>query len=120
MRSCPARILVVDDKLALAETLADGLVDRGYHARAIGRSRDALGAIQSGNVDLLVTDLRMPDLDGFALLAATPADVPVIVMTAYGAVDAAAESIRKGAFHFLTKPFKLDELLAIIERALRR
>src|SRR5512140_1815734 len=85
----PARILVVDDKLALAETLVDGLADRGYAARAVGSSRDALTAIQAGQVDLLVTDLRMPELDGLALLDAARlavADLPVIVMTASGAV----------------------------------
>jgi two-component system response regulator HydG len=117
----PARILVVDDKLALAETLADGLGDRGYTARAAGSGRDALAAVTAGEVDLLVTDLRMPDLDGLALLdaaRAAGADVPVIVMTAYGAVDSAVESIRKGAFHYLTKPFKLDELIVFVERAL--
>jgi two-component system response regulator HydG len=117
----PVRILIVDDKVALAETLADGLADRGYDARAVGGSRDALAAIRAGEVDLLVTDLRMPELDGLALLEAARhavPDLPVIVMTAYGAVDSAVESIRRGAFHYLTKPFKLDELLVFVERAL--
>jgi two-component system response regulator HydG len=114
------RVLVVDDKVALAETLADGLGDRGYSARAVGSGRDALAAIEADSIDLLVTDLRMPDLDGLALLDAARAsgDVPVIVMTAYGAVDSAVEAIRRGAYHYLTKPFKLDELLVFVERAL--
>ncbi|HEX7837627.1 MAG TPA: sigma-54 dependent transcriptional regulator [Kofleriaceae bacterium] len=117
----PVRILVVDDKVALAETLADGLVDRGYDARAVESSREVLTAIRAGQVDLLVTDLRMPELDGLALLDAARlavADLPVIVMTAYGAIDSAVESIRKGAFHYLTKPFKLEELVVFVERAL--
>jgi two-component system response regulator HydG len=117
----PVRILIVDDKLALADTLADGLADRGYDARAVGSSREALAAIRAGRVDLLVTDLRMPELDGLALLDAARlavADLPVIVMTAYGAIDSAVESIRKGAYHYLTKPFKFDELLVFVERAL--
>jgi two-component system response regulator HydG len=114
------RVLVVDDKVALAETLADGLGDRGYSARAVGSGRAALAAIEAGDLDLLVTDLRMPDLDGLALLDAARAagDIPVIVMTAYGAVDSAVEAIRRGAYHYLTKPFKLDELLVFVERAL--
>jgi len=115
------RILVVDDKLALAETLADGLADRGYVARAAGSGRDALAALTADEVDLLVTDLRMPELDGLALIDAARAagsDVPVIVMTAFGAVDSAVESIRRGAYHYLTKPFKLDELVVFVERAL--
>lgn len=114
------RILIVDDKLALADTLADGLADRGYSARAEGSAHRALDLIRSGAVDVVVTDLRMPDVDGLALLEAAraTADIPVIVMTAYGAVDSAVESIRKGAYHYLTKPFKLDELLVFVERAL--
>ena len=62
-----------------------------------------------------------PSVDGLALLDAVRAptvDVPVIVMTAYGAIDSAVESIRKGAYHYLTKPFKLDELALFVERAL--
>ncbi len=117
----PIRILVVDDKVALAETIADGLSDRGYAARATGSAREALAMVQNGLVELLVTDLRMPEVDGLALVeAARPPDVdiPVIVMTAYGAIDSAVESIRRGAFHYLTKPFKLDELIVFVERAL--
>jgi two-component system response regulator HydG len=114
------RVLIVDDKVALAETLADGLSDRGYQARAIGSSREAAAVIEAGGADLLVTDLRMPDLDGLALLdlARGVGDLPVIVMTAYGAIDSAVEAIRRGAFHYLTKPFKLEELLVFVERAL--
>ena len=116
-----ARILVVDDKLALAETLADGLLDRGYSARATGSGRTALDSLQAADIDLLVTDLRMPEIDGLALVQAARApdrDIPVIVMTGYGAIDSAVESIRLGAFHYLTKPFKLDELIVFVERAL--
>ncbi|MGE5182416.1 MAG: sigma-54-dependent transcriptional regulator [Acidobacteriota bacterium] len=115
------RVLVVDDKLALAETLADGLADRGYDATAVGTGKEALAQIQAGGVDVLVTDLRMPDLDGLALLDAARAvapELPTIVMTAYGAIDSAVESIRRGAYHYLTKPFKLEELLVFVERAL--
>jgi len=117
----PERVLVVDDKLELAETLAEGLVDRGYAAAAVARGSDALARVRAGEVDVLVTDLRMPDLDGLALVeqarAAAP-DLPVIVMTAYGAIDSAVESIRRGAYHYLTKPFKLEELAVFVERAL--
>jgi two-component system response regulator HydG len=114
------QIVVVDDKLALADTLADGLVDRGYAARAFGKSREALAVIEREPIDLVVTDLRMPELDGLALLdAARRRNIPVIVMTGHGAIDSALEALRKGAFHYLTKPFKLDELVEFVERALR-
>lgn len=116
-----ARILVVDDQLSMAETLADGLHDRGYEAVAIASSREAAVLLERDRFELLVTDLRMPHLDGLGLLAASrKADPgrPVIVMTAYSAVDTAIESIRQGAYHYMTKPFKVDELVLFVERAL--
>ncbi|HEY1554652.1 MAG TPA: response regulator [Kofleriaceae bacterium] len=112
------RILVVDDQLALAETIADGLCDRGYSARALGTGREALAALERDEIDLVVTDLRMPEIDGLSVLEAAR-DIPVIMMTAYGAIDSAVEATRRGAFHLLTKPFKLDELVLLVERALR-
>jgi len=122
-----SKVIVVDDKLALAETLADGLVDQQFDAVAFGSAIAALEAVKTGDIDVVVTDLRMPELDGLALLDAIRTAAPqtqVIVMTAYGAVDSAVEAIRKGAYHYLTKPFKVDELVifvrrAIAERALR-
>jgi len=115
------RVLVVDDKLAMAETIADGLGDHGFVATALGSGRAALDTVRAGRADVVVTDLRMPDLDGLALLDTlrdSGLDVPVIVMTAYGAIDSAVESIRKGAYQYLTKPFKLDELVIFLRRAL--
>ena len=114
-----ARIVIVDDKRELAETLADGLIDHGHDAVAMDSGRLAIEAAQAGKADVVVTDLRMPDVDGLAVLDAVRAlDLPVIVMTAYGAIDSAVESIRKGAFHYLTKPFKLEELAIFVDRAL--
>ncbi len=105
----------------MAETVADGLSDRGFAARACGSSREALALLAGDDVDALVTDLRMPGPDGLALLAASRASHPwrpVIIMTAYGAVESAVESIRQGAYHYLLKPFKLDELVLFLDRAL--
>jgi two-component system response regulator HydG len=120
MTRTPSNVIVVDDKLAMAETLADGLTDLGVAATAFGSSRAALHAITSGEIDVVVTDLRMPELDGLALLDAIRAAKPetqVIVMTAYGAIDSAVEAIRRGAYHYLTKPFKLDEVAIYVKRA---
>jgi two-component system response regulator HydG len=116
-----ARVLVVDDQLAMAETLADGLAERGYETRPIDSSREAARLLAQEPFDLVVTDLRMPGQDGIALLEVSKrADPtrPVIVMTAYSAVDTAIESIRRGAYHYLTKPFKVEELALFVERAL--
>jgi two-component system response regulator HydG len=113
------RILVVDDERAMAEMVADGLADRGYEATACASSEEAVARLRAEAWDALVTDLRMPDVDGLTLLAearrASP-DLPVIVMTAYGAIDTAIESIRQGASHYLTKPFKLEELALFLDR----
>jgi DNA-binding NtrC family response regulator len=114
-------VLVVDDKLDMAETIADGLRDRGWGATALASSEKALGMLAVEGVDALVTDLRMPDVDGLALLAASRRANPlrpVFIMTAYGEVESAIESIRQGANHYLVKPFKLDELVLFLERAL--
>ena len=121
MTAARARVLVVDDHAELAETIADGLSDMGYDAVAVSSSRIAAERLAEPGWDALVTDLRMPEVDGLGLLAvsrrADPAR-PVIVMTAYSAVDSAIESIRKGAYHYVTKPFKVGELALFLDKAL--
>jgi len=120
-RSPRLRVLVVDDQLPMAETLADGLSERGYEAIATDSGREAERLCREDGVDALVTDLRMPGIDGLGLLDVSKRSAPerpVIIMTAYSAVDSAVESIRRGAYHYLTKPFKVDELALFLERAL--
>jgi two-component system response regulator HydG len=120
-KSASPRVLVVDDQLSMAETIADGLLDRGYHAVPVTSSREAATVLERDEFDALVTDLRMPQLDGLGLLAISRKinpNRPVIVMTAYSAVDTAIESIRQGAYHYMTKPFKVDELALFLEKAL--
>src|SRR5580692_3359931 len=117
----PARVLVVDDDLHLAETLAEGLTDRGLDAVACDSSLDAVRRIETEPFEALVTDLRMPTVDGMGLLArprASAPERPVIVMTAYAAVETAIEAIRQGAYHYLTKPFLVDELALFVDRAI--
>ncbi len=116
-----ARVLVVDDHLDLAETLAEGLCERDYDAVACASSTDAAARLENERFGALVTDLRMPEVDGMGLLARSRAaapERPVIVMTAYGAIETAIEAIRQGAYHYLTKPFTLEELALFLGRAL--
>jgi DNA-binding NtrC family response regulator len=116
-----SRVLVVDDEISMAEMLADGLTDLGYAASAIASSRSAATVLEREPIDLLVTDLRMPHVDGLGLLGVSRrADPhrPVIVMTAFSAIDTAIESIRQGAYHYMTKPFKVDELALFVDKAL--
>ncbi len=115
------RVLVVDDDHAMAETIAEGLCEKGFEAIASGSSVEAAKRLGDELFDALVTDLRMATLDGLELLSIArrvAPGCPVIVMTAYSAVDSAVESIRRGAYHYLTKPFKVDELALFLERAL--
>lgn len=115
------RVLVVDDDLEMARTLAEGLGDRGYDAVAVASGAEAILLLRDESFDAMVTDLRMPRVDGLELLAASlrlDPGRPVIVMTAFSAVDTAVESIRQGAYHYLTKPFKQDELAIFLGRAL--
>ena len=112
--------MVVDDNVEMARTLADGLAERGYEAIALGSGREAGERLATERFDAIVTDLRMPDLDGFEILTRSRAldpDRPVIVMTAFSAIDSAVQSIRQGAYHYLTKPFKQDELALFLDRA---
>ncbi len=115
------RVLIVDDHFDMAETLAEGLTDRGFVALACASSTEAAVRIEGETIDAIVTDLRMPEVDGMGLLALSrrvAPDRPVIVMTAYGAIETAVDAIRSGAYHYLTKPFALDELALFLRRAL--
>jgi two-component system response regulator HydG len=117
------RVLVVDDRVEMAETVADALIDAGLAAVAVGSSARALARLREEYFDVLITDLRMPEIDGLELLTRSIAEAPerpVIVMTAYGAIDTAIESIRRGAFHYLTKPFKNEELVLFVRRAIEQ
>ncbi len=115
------RVLIVDDDPDLAETLAEGLGDRGFDAVACSSSVEASRRLASDDLDALVTDLRMPRVDGMQLLAESrrlAPERPVLVMTAYGAIETAVDAIRQGAYQYLTKPFGLDELALFLGRAL--
>ena len=116
-----ARILVVDDHIEMAEMLTESLADAGFEAEALASGAAALERLEAGGIDALVTDLRMNEVSGLDLLAASKKaspQRPVIVMTAYGAIDTAVASIRQGAYHYLTKPFQPDELVIFLRRAL--
>lgn len=116
-----ARVLIVDDELEMARTLCEGLADHGFDAVAAGSGRAALELLSEQHFDALVTDLRMPAMDGLALMAQARSlapERPTLIMTAHGAIDSAIESIRQGAYHYFTKPFPLDELMVFLKRAI--
>jgi two-component system, NtrC family, response regulator HydG len=116
------RILVVDDHLEMAKTIADYLGQRDMEARAVASAQEAVTLLGQESFDALLTDLRMKGMDGLDLIDAAhriDEDLPVVVMTAFGGIDSAIESIQRGAYHYVTKPFKLDVVRVLLERACR-
>jgi two-component system response regulator HydG len=116
------RVLVVDDSVEMARLLSDRLSDAGYSVEIQASGRGALAALGERAFDLVLADLRMEDVDGLDVLDAArrlEPSPPVIIMTAYGAIDTAIEAMRRGAFHYLTKPFQWQEVLLQVERALQ-
>jgi two-component system nitrogen regulation response regulator GlnG len=122
MPSPASRLWVIDDDRAVRFVLAEALRDAGYAVSAFEGARQALAALEDEPApDLVFTDVRMPEMDGLALLEALKArrpDLPVIVMSAYTDVASTAGAFRGGAHEFLSKPFDLDEAVALAERAL--
>jgi two-component system response regulator HydG len=120
-RPTEARILVVDDNAKMGRLLADQLGDAGFSVATADGGEAAIAQLQKSQFDLVLTDLRMEKVDGFDVLRAVRAlddSVPVLIMTAFGAVETAVEAIKAGAYHYLTKPFKLEEVMVYVERAL--
>ena len=115
-------ILVVDDEERLGDVLAAALEDLGYGATAVTSAKAALLALEQSRFDLVLTDLRMPVMDGRGLLREARSrwpDMPVIILTAFAAVRDAVELVKEGAFDYIAKPFEIEDVAATIRRALR-
>lgn len=114
------RILVVDDEKIKRVTLADDLAARGHDVVTAADGQEALGLLEREVFNLVVTDLKMPHLDGLELLKRIKqgplAEVAVILMTAYGSIPVAVEAMKLGAFDFVTKPFRNEDLFPLIAR----
>ena len=114
-------ILVVDDEVNIRRGLAMGLVDEGYNVYEASNGLEALKIIASKEVDLVITDLKMPEMTGEELLKQITANyknIPVIILTGHGTIETAVETMHNGAYDFMTKPLNLDHLFLIIKRAL--
>jgi DNA-binding NtrC family response regulator len=117
------RVLVVDDERRQRDILQMILEAEGYETTAASNGRQALQAAAGEPFDVVLTDLKMPDMNGIELLSELPkqpAGPCVILMTAHGTIDSAVDAMRKGAFDYLTKPLEKDELLLVLRRAMER
>lgn len=115
------RILIVDDEPLKRITLQIELGEAGYEVLEAADADAALAILNTQAVDAVVSDVRMPGMDGLELLRRTRQSAPdaiVILMTAYGAVDDAVRAIKQGAFDYITKPFETRELIPKLEQAL--
>src|SRR6266550_2684969 len=118
----PPRILVVDDELLLLDTAARILRGAGYEVKTATNGREAVEILQHGSFEAVVSDIRMPEMDGIQLLRAVrerDADVPVILMTASPDLASAVEAVTYGALQYLLKPFNINELKKVLSRAVR-
>ena len=115
-------ILIIDDEKNIREGLGAALEMEGYKIALASDGKAGLERLVKGDIDLVITDLRMPEVSGEHVLAKVSAEnpgVPVIVLTGHGSIDSAVDAMRNGAYDFLTKPLNLDQLVLIVKRALQ-
>jgi DNA-binding NtrC family response regulator len=114
-------ILIVDDDEVMRETLSDVLKKRGYEIFSVGSGNGALSLMKKSIIDLILLDMRLPDIDGLEVLKKIKefdTEILVIMMTAYSDVQTAVSSMKSGAYDYINKPFELDELKLLIEKGL--
>jgi len=119
MRGC---ILVVEDDADMRQMLDDELREAGFEVVLAASGDEALDRFDPAQVDAVVTDLMMPGMRGEALLGAlreVDRQVPVVIMTGFGSVESAVQSMKEGALHYLTKPFKVEQLVEVLRDAVR-
>ncbi len=117
------KILIVDDEPDMLKLIAMIIREKTpYEVMTTNNPLEAVELAKSGNFDLIISDLKMPGLDGIELLNAVKqidADIPVIMITAYGTVESATEAMQKGGFDFITKPFRKEQILFTIDKAIK-
>ncbi|MYK99333.1 MAG: response regulator, partial [Gemmatimonadetes bacterium] len=116
------RILIAEDDRNTREGLVELLSGEGYEVTGVADGEQAYETARNGQFDVLLTDMKMPRVNGLNLIkrmTGTSPETSIIMMTAFATVETAVKAMRDGAFTYLTKPVKLDELLATIEGALQ-
>jgi DNA-binding NtrC family response regulator len=119
----PEKILIVDDEPDMLKLLSMIIREKTpYEVTATNNPLEAIEFAKKGGFDLVISDLKMPGLDGIEIIEAVKRvdeDVPVIIITAYGTVESASEAMQKGGFDFITKPFRKEQILFTIDKALK-
>ena len=118
-----ARILVVDDEKSMRDLLSITLDKEGYDVLTAAGGEPAIETLHRESVDVVITDLRMPKVDGLQVLRIAKEispDTAVIMITAVASTETAVEAMKLGAYDYITKPFKLDEVNLIVRNALER
>jgi two-component system NtrC family response regulator len=113
-------VLIVDDEKNYPLILSAVLEDEGFETLVANSGQEALGILESADIDLVLTDMKMPRMDGIELLTRIKErdpDLPVIMMTAYGTVDKAVEAMQKGAYNYILKPFDNTQLVLYVHKA---
>ncbi|MEC7984441.1 MAG: sigma-54 dependent transcriptional regulator, partial [Myxococcota bacterium] len=116
-----ARILIADDEASIRLVLKAQIRQLGHSVHAVKNGQEAINYLQKYSVDVLITDLQMPKMNGMQLFERCRSeypDIPVIILTAHGTVNLAVEAIKKGAFDFQAKPFDKEELRTLLMKAL--
>src|SRR5688572_25905468 len=116
-----AKILVVDDDAVARELLAEALKKEGYDVEAFGSGESAIARGREGRVDLVLTDIRMGAVDGLTVLREfkrMSQDTAIVVLTAFGSLEGAIEAIKQGAYDYLAKPFKKEDIKLVVQRSL--
>ncbi len=115
------KLLIVDDEKNIREGLQKALTLDGYDVMLASDGREALDRIEEGDIDLVITDLKMPRLSGEELMKDALENypyLPIIILTGHGTIENAVEAMRNGAYDFITKPLNIDKLSLIVKRAL--
>ena len=117
------KILIVDDEIALRQSLNILLARHGYSVETADSANQALSILENEHFDMVISDLRMKEMNGLELLRRIKTsypDIEVIILTAFGSIGGAVEAMKSGAFDYVTKPFKNEQLLVVVEKALER
>ncbi len=114
------RILVVDDNKELREILEEYLKSEGHNVEGSANGRDALERYEKSPFDLIITDLNMPEISGMELIKTIrkeSKDTEFVIITGYASMDSAVEAVKMGAFDYIVKPFRMEELHVVVKNA---